>query len=646
MVYIKVLVASNSYRGNEALTYSAKTNVAPGSIVLVPLRRSRVSAIVVGKTTKPTFPTKPILTVQVSHPLPKPTLQLLEWLGNYYPAPSGTIVSQFLPSSLLVKKNIPLETPKQTMKKLPTLPPLTTQQAETLAIIDQRKVRTCLIHGDTGTGKTRLYIELARKILRAGQSVLVLTPEIGLTPQLAQNLQDNLEAPILVVHSNLTPQERRKLWLRALTSKEALVVVGPRSALFTPLSSIGLIIVDEAHDNAYKQEQAPRYHALRVAGRLAELHKAKLIFGTATPLVNEYYYLSLKKIPIVRLTEIAAGNEHPPLVKVVDGQDRSQYTRSPFLSDIMLNEISQSLDDKRQSLVFLNRRGTARIVMCQNGDWQAHCPRCDIPLTYHGDSHIMRCHTCGYKSRPVSSCPKCSSTDIVFRSIGTKAVAETLSKIFPDARIKRFDTDNSKDDRLELNYVDVRAGKIDIMVGTQLLIKGLDLPSLSTIGVVAADSSLYFPDFTAEEQTYQLLTQVIGRVGRGHGRSSVVIQTYNPFGRALSAVLNKDWPSFYSNQLEERKKHGFPPFYFVLKLSASRKSQAAASSAVQKLKTDLLTCRLPIEVDGPAPHFQEFLRGEYHWQLLVKAKDRRVLIKVISLLPSGWTYDMDPLNLL
>lgn len=646
MEFVKVLVSSNSYHGNEALTYSHDSPLKPGTVVLVPLRRAKVSAIVLEATSKPAFATKPIISVQTTHPLPAGTLSLAKWLGEYYPAPSGAIISQFLPSNLLVKENTPPQAPSPSAEPSITLPALTKQQISTLHSIQESSSRTTLIHGDTGTGKTRLYIELAKESLKKKKSVVILTPEIGLTSQLAHNLTATLSAPVLIFHSNLTGQQRRNLWLRILYSNQPLVIVGPRSALFVPLKSIGLIVVDEAHDNAYKQEQAPRYHALRVAGKLAELHDAKLIFGTATPLINEYYFLSTRKVPILRLTELATGESFPPKVQVVDGRDRSLYARHPYLSDALLGEITEALERGEQSLVFLNRRGTARIVMCQNGDWQALCPRCAIPLTYHGDSHLMRCHTCGYSSKPLSSCPECGSPDIIFKSIGTKAIADALTRLFPEARVQRFDTDNTKEERLEQHYQAIHAGDVDILVGTQLLVKGLDLPRLTTVGVVAADSSLYFPDYTAEEQTYQLLTQVVGRVGRGHGRSSIVIQSYNPSGRALSSVLQKDWQSFYESQINERQLHDFPPFYYILKLTAGRKSQSSASSAAAKLKDQLLQSGLPIEVIGPAPRFHEVSGGDYHWQLIVKAKQRSALISVINQLPANWTYDIDPLNLL
>jgi primosomal protein N' (replication factor Y) len=643
MDYVKVLVASNSYHGDEALTYHSEQPTRLGSVVQVPLRRAKVSAIVIGKSSKPSFTTKAILGTQITEILPTHTLELARWLSQYYPAPSGAIVSQFLPSNLLAKpsETLPLPRPKVSQE----LPALTKQQSEVIQQLRADTKRTALIHGDTGTGKTRIYLELTQECLTAGRSVIILTPEIGLTSQLAASFE-RLGAPVLVFHSNLTARERRELWLQILHAAQPLVVVGPRSALFTPVANVGLIVVDEAHDNAYKQEQAPRYHALRVAAKLAQLHRAQLIFGTATPLVTEYFYLEARQVPIYRLTEIARGNDHPPKLQVVDTSDRNQFSRSPYLSNILLDEVTNTISQGKQALIFLNRRGTARIVLCQNGDWQALCPRCDIPLTYHGDNHTMRCHTCGYKAAPVTSCPVCGNPEVVFKSIGTKAITETLIRLFPKARVQRFDTDNTKQERLEQHYEAVRTGKVDILVGTQLLVKGLDLPQLATVGVVAADSSLYFPDYTAEEQTYQLLTQVIGRVGRGHGQSSVVVQTSNPSGRALQAAISKDWPSFYQAQLAERKRYHFPPFYHVLKLSVSRRQQASATRAATQLKSDLQAKHLPVEIIGPAPQFYEKQNDSYHWQLIVRAKQRDVLLSVIKQLPANWTPDIDPLNLL
>lgn len=646
MNYYEVMVASASFHGQDSLTYSSKDELQTGVIVQVPMRNGSVSAIVGRKVNRPNFTTKEIISVQVDQPIPATTLALIDWLARYYPSTSGLNASQFIPGNLLKKPAAPPAV-SDSRSSVEPLPALTGEQQAAIDIINQLASRSFLIHGDTGTGKTRLYIELVKDALGKKQSAVVLTPEIGLTSQLADTVAKHIGQEVLIFHSNLTGQQRRELWLKALMSTEPLVVVGPRSALFLPLASIGLIVVDEAHDSAYKQDQAPRYHALRVAAKLAEIHSARLILGTATPLINEYYFATSKQVPIIRLQELAAGPSEPVDISMVDAHDRSQYSRHSYLSDTMLSAIELALANNQQSLVFLNRRGTARLVICQNCDWQAVCPNCNLPLTYHGDHHLMRCHTCGYKAPAVSSCPVCSSPDIVFKSIGTKAIAAALESIFPNARVKRFDTDNTKQERLEQHFQAVKSGEIDILVGTQLLVKGLDLPKLSTVGVVAADTSLYFPDYTAEEQTYQLISQVIGRVGRGHQSSNrVVIQTYNPDSPALTAAISKDWDIFYQTQLDDRRLHKFPPFYHYLKLYCGRKTADSAIKAATKLKGQLLDQKFPIEIIGPTPRFNEQSGGLYNWQLIVRAKQRQVLTTIARDLPANWNYDLDPLNLL
>jgi primosomal protein N' (replication factor Y) (superfamily II helicase) len=294
-----------------------------------------------------------------------------------------------------------------------------------------------------------------------------------------------------------------------------------------------------------------------------------------------------------------------------------------------------------QSLVFLNRRGTARLVLCHNCGWQAVCPRCDLPLTYHGDSHTLRCHTCGFQETAPAACPTCHSTDIIFKSIGTKTLVNELQHLFPKARIMRFDSDTKKSERLETHYNAVRSGKVDILVGTQMLSKGLDLPNLELLGVVLADTSLSFPDYTAEERTFQMLTQVLGRVGRGHRQGKVIIQSHNPESPIIQAAIHKDYESFYQAQLLERKTYDFPPFCYLLKLSCSRASQASAKKAAVQLTEKLSATRQDIRITGPSPAFIEKNNNKYVWQIIVRAKDRQELIKVVKQLPANWTYDLD-----
>jgi primosomal protein N' (replication factor Y) len=643
MGYYEILVSSSLFHGNEPLTYSSETALVVGNLVVVPLRSRSVVGVVVKEVPTPKFACKSVLSVITEQTVPPQSLELLNWLRAYYPAPLGSLAQLFLPDTLARKHEAP--SPPKIPAKIAKLPALTVEQQEALFALQVSPTTTALLHGDTGTGKTRLYIELARDNLDNGRSVMLLTPEIGLTPQLEKRVRESLPYPVVTIHSNLAGVARRNIWLQILQAKTPLVVMGPRSTLFTPIHNLGLIVMDEAHDAAYKQEQTPYYQSRQVAAELAKLHKAKLVLGTATPLISDYFLAEAKKAPIIRLTDQPAGRPERHII-TVNIRDRAEFPHQPHLSKPMLQHIETALAKQQQSLVFLNRRGTARVVLCQVCGWQALCPRCDLPLTFHADHHQIRCHTCGYHATAPSSCPTCHSADIIFKSIGTKAIAEELKQAFPNARIQRFDTDNLKTERLEDHYEALAKGEIDILVGTQLLTKGLDLLKLAVVGVVNADTGLNFPDYTAQERNFALMTQVIGRVGRGHLPGTVVIQSYNPDNAALQAAVTADWATFYKTQLEERKNFGFPPFYHLLKLSCSRASSSAASQAAHKLTKLLQEAGLKIALSGPAPSFYEKVSGKYRWQLVVKAKDRRELIKAVALLPANWSYDLDPADLL
>ncbi len=645
MHYFEVAVAGVNYHGVEALTYSFEHPLLVGAVVSVPMRTKLALGIVLAEVPKPSFAAKPIAQVYDFPPIPENSLRLMEWLRRYYPSTYGVITQLFLPSKL-PKRTSSLEVKPRNIKPIGSskLPPLTAEQVAALDMIPRES--SCILHGDTGTGKTRVYIQLALEALERGKSSIVLTPEIGLTSQLKQNFEAVFGKRVIVIHSQLTEAARRKLWLQALTAEEPLIVLGPRSALFAPLKNIGLIVVDEAHETAYKQDQSPYYHANKVASALASFHGASLVLGSATPLVGDYFLAEQKNRPIVRMTQTAVASDAKRDIKIIDLRDRSQFSRSSFLSTAMLRAIDDRLEKGEQSLIFLNRRGTARVVFCEECGWQANCLHCDTPLVYHGDTHKMRCHSCSYTSNAPVSCPECSKASIVFRSIGTKAIVDEIQRLFPDARIRRFDTDNAKDERIEQNFDDILDGKVDIIIGTQTLAKGLDLPKLSLVGVVLADASLVFPDFSASERTYQLLSQVVGRVGRGHRDGQVILQTYNPDSALLKSVIGKDWQTFYKSELTERQSFNFPPFCFLLKLSCRRARQGNVERSGHDVANELRKSGLRIIVEGPTPAFHEKIGGKYEWQIIVKAKDRSQLLEVIDRLPNGWTYNIDPLNLL
>jgi primosomal protein N' (replication factor Y) (superfamily II helicase) len=641
--YYKVWVATSRYHKPEPLTYKADYKLSPGSVVIVPMTRWQCLAVVETITEKPAFNVK-IITSSLDIILPKQLLQLRDWLQVYYPSPSGMITQHFLPS-ILSQKLPDLSKIKIIKSGKINQPPLTNEQSSALGII--KDSGSYLLHGETGSGKTRIYQEVTKKTLDQGKSVIILTPEISLTAQLYKNFDDIFGGRVILYHSHLTPKEKLLSWLKIVKATKPIIVIGTRSALFSPIEKLGLIVVDEAHEPAYKEEQGTNYHALRVASKLAELHNSTLLIGSATPSVIDYYIAKQKSVPIIRLEQPAVKKlDKANLPIVVDIKDRSLFTKAAHLSNLLIETVEIALKNREQVLLFLNRRGTAHVILCQNCGWQAMCPNCDTPLIYHGDNHTMRCHVCNYHQKAVTICPVCKGTDLVFKSSGTKAIVDEVEKIFPGARVQRFDTDNKKADRFEAHYENINSGNIDILIGTQTLAKGLDLKNLSVVGVITADTSLYIPDFMAQERTYQLITQVIGRTSRGNKHGQAVIQTYNPSNPVLKSALVSDWPTFYKNEIAERSKFLFPPFCYLLKVTIRRKSPETAKASANSLMQLLQEKHLQITISGPAPSFHHKHGNEFEWQLIIKAKRRSELQKVIHLLPATWSYDLDPTNLL
>jgi primosomal protein N' (replication factor Y) len=644
--YYLVLVASMQFHGQAGLTYCSDQTMAVGTVVSVPLRNRLVLGIIEKKVSKPKFATKEIAKIFPLPVLPDEIITTLQWLKSYYPAALGSIVQLFMPKSLSLKDIEVINDstgPLAIISQRISLPPLNNEQLAVMKALG--KSGSYILHGDTGSGKTRIYQEISKKCIKLGKSVIILTPEISLTSQLSKNFMDNFNSQVMLVHSQLTPKQRRETWLKTLVSTKPLIIIGARSAIFYPLKNIGAIIIDEAHEPAYKQEQSPYYQTVRVASKLAGLHRATLILGSATPSIVDYFIAQQKKSQILRMQESAAGLRQVKF-EVIDLKDRTSFNHSSFISDKLLSAMNESLAKKEQVLLFLNRRGTARSIICQNCGWQALCPNCDITLVYHGDSHTFRCHSCSFKIASISSCPLCNDTNIVFKSIGTKAIVSEVERLLPKAKVQRFDNDNLKADRFEQQYKKVFRGDVDILVGTQTLAKGLDLPKLAVVGVIVADTSLYTPDYTSQERLYQLINQVIGRIGRGYRQGQAIIQTYSPANPVLQAAINKQWDSFYATELEERRHFMFPPYCYLLKLSIKRGHQQNAQTSAENLAALLKEKNLKIQVNGPAPAFHEKVAKLYEWQLIIKARQRGELIKVINLLPNGWTYDIDPINLL
>lgn len=640
-----MLVADSKYRSNAPLTYSSEDKLAPMSVVTVPLRSRSVTGFVLGETGKPAFAAREVKALLSDKPLPYHCYQLAQWLADYYDAPIGECLRLFAPSRPAIRQ-IKAEAMAGPQVQMEMKTPLTAEQKRAVQEIKDSPSTTVLLHGETGSGKTRVYLELARQSLENGKSAILLTPEISLTAQLEAAAAAYLDQKPHVLHSALSAAKRKQIWLKLLESDKPQVVIGPRSALFVPLAGVGLVVADEAHEPAYKQEQTPRYNALRAASQLGALSGAKVVLGTATPLISDYYVAS-QHDAVVRMTKQALGGGPPEVdTEIVDLKDKSSFGAHRHLSRQLIGDINQALSANKQVMLYLNRRGSARVILCDNCGWQDLCPNCDVSLVYHADEHLAKCHICGYRHAPPVVCPNCGNPEIIYKSIGTKALADQVEKMFPDRVVGRFDSDNVAGEQLNEVYDKLLAGRIDILVGTQLLAKGLDLPRLGLVGIVSAESSLTLPDYTAEERTFQLLYQVMGRVGRGHSKGKVVVQTYEPDSLVIRTAVERDYKRFYEHSLQERRDFRFPPFSYLMKLSARRATVSGAQSASEKLKGELAAAALPVEVIGPTPAFYGRRGKYYYYQLVVKSKDRDHLLALAKLVPADWQIDLDPADLL
>ncbi|MGI6209426.1 MAG: replication restart helicase PriA [Anaerolineae bacterium] len=539
------------------------------------------------------------------------------------------------------------------------LPSLTEDQARALAPIVQALEgsgpRAFLLQGVTGSGKTEVYLHAIEHALSLGKQAIALVPEIALTPQALSRYGRYFPGRVAVQHSQLTPGERYDQWTN-VRDGQADLVVGPRSALFMPVPRLGLIIVDEEHEPSYKQASRPYYHARDAALRLAQECGAVVVLGSATPDVASYRAAARGALGLLTLPR-RYGPEQPPAlppVQVVDMRAELRAGHTGMFSRCLQEALSTVLGRREQAILFLNRRGTSTFVMCRDCGHVALCPRCDLPFTYHapsGDNPYLICHHCGRRQSPPTVCPECASTRIRYFGAGTERVEAYTKALFPQARVLRWDADTTRQRggheeilRAFLNH------EADILIGTQMIAKGLDLPLVTLVGVVSADVSLFFPDFRAGERAFQLLTQVVGRAGRRDRGGRAVIQTYQPDHYAVQAASRHDYASFYAREIAVRRRLGYPPFGHMVRLlrtgtSASRTERDAIELA-EHLRRQIQRRGLPnLEVIGPAPCFYSRLRGRYRWHVLLRGEGAQDLL-LADPPPPGWRVDVDPLDFL
>lgn len=630
-------------------TYCARNDasVLEGQVVLVPVGKKELQGLVVKKVAKPEYETKEIIRVVESAPLPASLIQLSLWLAEYYTTHLATVLQTVLPRGLDKSRRSPKSTPTTGVVRDRTKKVLNQDQGTAVKSILAQSSGTTILQGVTGSGKTEVYKALASDAVKNGRSAIILVPEISLTSQLVDEFSHSFTNTI-ITHSQMTEAQRHLAWQRALHSTEPLVIIGPRSALFMPVPDLGLIVIDEAHEPSYKQESAPRYSALRAATMLARFAQARAVFGSATPLVADTYVANAHKTPIVMLNKKARANTKPTHVTVIAMTKREHFKQHRFLSDALLKEITHNLASGEQSLIFHNRRGSASTTLCENCGWTSECGRCFVPFVLHTDTHTLQCHICGIKERIPTACPVCDDASIIHKGIGTKLIEMELAKIFPTATIARFDSDNTKDEGVAARYAELYEGTIDIIIGTQVVAKGLDLPKLRTVGVIQADSGLNLPDFTASERAFQLLAQVVGRVGRDERATNVIIQTYQPDSPAITFGAAQDYDGFYSYAIAERQRANFPPFRYLLQLTNVYKTEAAAIRNAQNLARELRrTLPKTVEILGPTPAFYERQHDTYRWQLILKSASRSELIAALQHLPpTNWQSELDPQSLI
>ena len=687
----------------EELTYSCDEVLVPGQIVLVPLMRRMVPGVVVKKVVQPNFKTRAIERVLYSEPLPRHLMATVKFMHEYYLVASGEAVSLMLPRGVEKKRRKteqmfgnphgetdsifssaglensgtsyagrPGEPPasranlsassgiyvpefsnhfmlqkKQNQTLAHDYPeiPLNEAQKNALEALYSAPQATKLLHGVTGSGKTNIYLKMAARALSEQKSVVLLVPEIALTGQLVKVFSEVFGEKVVVIHSRQTEAERHLIFERILTAEEPLVVIGPRSALFAPVSDLGLIIIDEEHEGTYYQENSPKYSAVRVASFMARAAGCSLVLGSATPTVEDFY-LASKRGSVVELREKAKSTAVKPEIRIIDLKNRDEFARNRYFSNALLKAITANLEAGRQTLIFHNRRGSSPLTICDNCGEEILCPRCFLPLNLHADSYELKCHTCDFKIKVPACCPKCGAPGLIHKGFGTKLLESELKRLFPKARVRRFDADNKKGEGLAEVYSEVRDGEVDILVGTQTVAKGLDLPRLSTVGVVAADAGLSLPDYMAEERVFQLLTQVIGRVGRGHlDTAEVFIQTYRPEHPVLAFAVHEDYKGFYEYLLKQRQKAGFPPFKFVMRLTITMKTEAVVVRKVRELASKL-SADSRLVVSPPQPAFHERTTRGYTWQIIVRARSRKTLAEACEGLDSNFKITLDPPGLL
>ena len=533
----------------------------------------------------------------------------------------------------------------------------------TKAMAVENSSRTFLLHGVTGSGKTEVYLQAIAHALEQGKGAIVLVPEISLTPQTVERFKarfssGKLQTLVAVLHSHLSAGERHDEWHK-IRQGRARIVIGARSAIFAPVEPLGLIIVDEEHEHTYKQEEAPRYHARDVAVMRGQMENAVVVLGSATPALESFYNCQKGKFTLLELPE-RVDNQKMPHVRVVDMRQAARDGKgTPIFTPQLKEAITQRLERKEQTILFLNRRGYSTSLQCPKCGHVCECPNCSISLTYHRPEQKLSCHICGHNERMPNVCPneKCKNPAIRFAGTGTQKVEDILGKLFPRARIKRMDADVMKRKEDYRRVLDTfKHGEIDILIGTQMIAKGLHFPNVTLVGIIYADMALHQPDFRAGERTFQLLTQVSGRAGRGDIEGEVFVQAFTPFHPAIQYARRHDFNGFFEQELEFRKQLNYPPFSRIAMLTLKGRNEDKVKFSAEHLKRDLEKLKTELKdltISGPAAAPLARAENLYRFQIMLKTRAMSRLSSALAKITATLTLpddvtlavDIDPVDL-
>lgn len=632
------------------LTYRLRSDlkVRRGNFVEIPLRNRQTRGVIMNiHEHEPPYQTKEILTLVENAPhLFAWQVELLEWLSDYYFCPLYKVLKLFLPKPFFSKKKLTPVINEEGVSEFKAEHTLNTDQQKIIESLLKSTAKRFLIHGITGSGKTEIYIHYTHHFLKQGKQILILVPEISLTPQVVHRFEKHFQQKITVIHSQLTAKEKEQAWM-SIQKGESRIIIGSRSALFAPFQNLGCIIMDEEHDSSYKQDQSPRYHTLTVAEKISELLDIPLVVGSATPSLETYYKAITGHYQLLELTARAhiAGNEavQLPKITIVDLRQEIKKKNFSIFSQPLKEKIAALLAKNEQTLLFLNRRGAATSVICRECGYVAKCKRCDISLTYHKKftaentvfhTEKLICHHCGKIEVVPHVCPYCSSAYIRYLGLGTQRVEDEISKLFSLARVIRIDRDTTqKRGNFKAMYHQIKNHEVDIVIGTQMISMGLDLPKVNLVGVVLADLGLTIPDFRSSEKVFQLLTQVAGRAGRKSSEGEVIIQTYLPHHYAITRASKHDYKGFYEEEIKIRKQLDYPPFSKLIKLTIRHKSNKLAEEKIHTLFKELENLDKKKECEMTYyPALIPKLKNLYRWHILVKGQQPEKILKQSQLL--------------